>query len=78
MIFADKNEITIIAIKDELCKIAVAVIPKKMAFEFVFVLLAISFSKIPPLKNLNPSSINCIPIIKTATPATIYLESSFT
>ena len=67
-----------IAIREELWRIAVAVIPKPTDLNTVSVLLEISFSKIPPEKSLNPSSIKCIPIMKIPTPATIYFESSFT
>ena len=70
-----KKEMTIIDIKEELCTIAVAKKPVPIALGREFVLFLNTFSSIPPLNNLNPSSIKTIPIKKTAIPAIIILAS---
>jgi hypothetical protein len=70
---AERNEITIMEIRLELCTIAVTIKPVVMALGVVLVNLSKILSSRLPLKDLNPLSIYSIPMRKRAIPPRIML-----
>jgi len=72
---ADKNEINITEIKDELWTIVVEKNQVDIALKRVFVDFAINLSNVPPLKSLNQSSIKTIQTKNIATQDAICVAS---